>query len=801
MFSVFMFYVLSVFLALIAPRAAAQPLNVSGIYPHLSLFNDHGECGIGAVVPWADRLWLITYPPHFRTGSTDKLYSIDDQLNLTIHKESVGGTHANRLIHRESNQLIIGPYFIDDKGNVRAADVKNKLVGRMTATARHLTDPANKVYMFDMEGPIYEVNVHTLELNRLFVKPVPGWHGKGAYSGQGVLVIANNGESPGGGIEKLPFETDPKTWSKGPEDAGALAEWDGKQWKVILRRQFTEVTGPGGIHGAPENDPDAPIWATGWDKRSVILAVRDARQGGQGGDNPWAIYRLPKASHTFDPQHGWFTEWPRIREIAPGKFMMVMHGMMFDFPQNFRPGQTAGIRPIASHLRYIPDFCHWNGKVVLAADDTSIMQNPLAGISQSNLWFGTPDELKQFGSQAGWGGVWMGDHVKANQPSDPYLLAGFQKRTLHLSHQADAEVTFTIEIDEKGDGNWKVSQTIKVPAKSYKPHILPPDLKGEWIRLTPDKDCQVSAYFHYLTPPDRLEPDPMFRCLATAAEITPQLTFGHVRPGKEKQLQYFDEVRGIYYEVDEKLRFQAFDDRARVIDMGKALAGPEPPFSIRMDGSSVLIQSNSGRYRLPVHSSLWNPRLREVASERYLANIAGTFYEIPRMPTGQAAPDFLRMKPIASHRYNIRDYCTWRGLLVLTGTTPKAPADGHFFKSPDNKSGLWFGKTDDLWKLGKPRGAGGPWHNTPVTANTPSDPFLVTNFDKKSLTLSHDAKDPVTFTIQINFMNNQTWRTYHKITAPPGQPATHDFPDGYQAHWARLLTDKPCTATATFTYE
>lgn len=29
--------------------------------------------------------------------------------------------HANRMIHRESNQLIIGPYFIDDKGNVRAA--------------------------------------------------------------------------------------------------------------------------------------------------------------------------------------------------------------------------------------------------------------------------------------------------------------------------------------------------------------------------------------------------------------------------------------------------------------------------------------------------------------------------------------------------------------------------------------------------------------------------------------------------------------------------------------------------------
>ena len=34
--------------------------------------------------------------------------------------ESVGGTPANRMIHRESQQLNIGPYFIDARGHVRA---------------------------------------------------------------------------------------------------------------------------------------------------------------------------------------------------------------------------------------------------------------------------------------------------------------------------------------------------------------------------------------------------------------------------------------------------------------------------------------------------------------------------------------------------------------------------------------------------------------------------------------------------------------------------------------------------------
>ena len=31
----------------------------------------------------------------------------------------MGGTHANRMIHRETNQLLIGPYVIDATGGER----------------------------------------------------------------------------------------------------------------------------------------------------------------------------------------------------------------------------------------------------------------------------------------------------------------------------------------------------------------------------------------------------------------------------------------------------------------------------------------------------------------------------------------------------------------------------------------------------------------------------------------------------------------------------------------------------------
>jgi hypothetical protein len=88
----------------------------SGIYPHLAVTNmGETECGIGAVVSWNGKLWYITYPANEALGSDDKLYCLDENMKVTTFFGSVGGTHANRMIHCESNQLNIGLYFIDSK--------------------------------------------------------------------------------------------------------------------------------------------------------------------------------------------------------------------------------------------------------------------------------------------------------------------------------------------------------------------------------------------------------------------------------------------------------------------------------------------------------------------------------------------------------------------------------------------------------------------------------------------------------------------------------------------------------------
>ena len=87
-------------------------------------------------------------------------------MRLHRHPESVTGTFANRMVHSQSHQLLIGPHVIDTLGNVRTIDA---LVDhRLAATMEHLTDPENKVYYLGMEGEFFEADVRSLAVRQLF---------------------------------------------------------------------------------------------------------------------------------------------------------------------------------------------------------------------------------------------------------------------------------------------------------------------------------------------------------------------------------------------------------------------------------------------------------------------------------------------------------------------------------------------------------------------------------------------------------------------------------------------------------
>lgn len=793
-----------------------QHPNVAGIYPHLAMWNEHGECGVGALLPWAGKLWAITYAPHQPLGSTDKLYQIDSEFNIEAFSGSVGGTPANRMIHRESQQAILGPYFINQNGDIRVIQPED-MPGRLTGVARHLTDPENKVYFATMEEGIYEVDVHSLQVKTLFqdhqgqiqgddqangrLAKLPGYHGKGLYSGQGRLVYANNGESS---VEARQRPDIP---------SGCLAQWDGEseQWEVVRRNQFTDICGPGGLQGNPDPNND-PLWAIGWDHRSLLLMLLDHGQ--------WYTYRLPKASHCYDGAHGWNTEWPRFRQLDQERFLLNMHGMFWDFPATFSRTNSAGIRPQATYLKVIGDYCLWQDQMVFGCDDTAAneflntrkLKGEIAGPGQShsNLWFTPPEIFDQLGTPQAKGAVWLHDPVDAQQVSDPFLFSGFEYRQLCLANHSEQAIVIDLEVDVRGTDQWESIQSLRLEAGETLWHSFPGDQKAQWLRLRAINRCaSLSAHFSYRNPnrqPDK--PDARFDGLATLD--SPETNRGRVRVRGEqlKTLAYVaqpstgtrsqDSLQ--YYELDGELKLSAKEDPASLKWQWEHLKIPGDV--LQSDAASMIfVDQNLQRWRFPFGSEQWRTRRfpgrlsREVVTERDLFHCAGIFYELPARNAGGIA----RVRPICRQPYAISDFCSYRGLMVLVGTQP-ASTGTRLVVANDRKSSLWLGVIDDLWQMGKPTGKGGPWFETSLAAGELSDPYLLNGFEQRELMITHDQPTSMKFLLELDVFGTGEFLPYRELEVAAKDAQPYKFPEWVDAYWVRIRSRDPGTVSAQFHY-
>ncbi|MCK5699894.1 MAG: hypothetical protein KAI29_02015, partial [Cyclobacteriaceae bacterium] len=578
--------------------------------------------------------------------------------------------------------------------------------------------------------------------------------------------------------------------------------------------QFVEVTGPGGIYGNANPETD-PIWATGWDHKSVILGVRDQAS--------WSFYRLPKASHSYDGAHGWNTEWPRIRDIGTKEnadYLMTMHGMFWKFPGTFTGENTNGIRPRSAYLKVIGDFTRWNDQLVFGCDDSAQkeflnkrkvkggIEGP--GQSNSNLWFTSFDTPDNLGPGTATGAVWLNEEIKANEYSEPFLFAGWPKRSAWISNHGKSETKFTFEIDKIGNGNWTVLRSDVVKLGQSERMRFSDNESGEWVRVKANNSTRATVQFTYSSEDKRNStPDLLFSGLALNNEnkALGGLLYGlgnnHRALGVSAR-NADGSVAG-YYELDGQMNLVKKDDSKTQQFIEEKFAIPENVITI--EESSVLIVDDSGRrWRLPKGSKQFDDLInnakmricREVATERDLLNCHGTFYELP----AENADGFAKIRPIASHNFRIHDYASYRGMLIMTGINPEQLNDNpHIIKSKDGNTALWAGVIDDLWKMGKPLGEGGPWKNDAIEANVPSDPYLIGFYDKKKVSLSHNHADIVRFTIEVNPMGHGPWMVYKEISVEPGKTIDHQFEDGFQARWVRIIADKDCEATAWFVYE
>jgi hypothetical protein len=321
------------------------------------------------------------------------------------------------------------------------------------------------VYMQTMEGLLFEMDVQSLKPslvadvvkeNNLKARP----HFKGGFTGQGRVVVANNG-----------------FYDYGENEAG-LFEYDGKRWNAISRKPHMECAGR-------ENMGNV-IFCTGWDESSVLFWALIKGK--------WQLYRLPKASHAF--QQAWQTEWMRIREVETEHFMVDIHGMFLELQPIAFEDHIWGLKPVCQHLRIIPDYCAFRGMLVLAGNETTPNQGAysVAGQPQSGIWFGKTDDLWQWGKPAGWGGPWRKAQVKAGVPSEPFLMTGFDKKILHI--RADRQAAFDVEYDFLGDGTWDKYERVNVPAAGVR-HIFPSGFSAHWVRIVPATTCVASAEFFY----------------------------------------------------------------------------------------------------------------------------------------------------------------------------------------------------------------------------------------------------------------------------------------------------------------
>jgi hypothetical protein len=244
--------------------AQSQPIQVNGVFPSLTVYAEgvgsRSEAGIGALIPWANKLRAVGYVAHV-SGTGIGLYELNEDMTWRRHPASVTGTLAYRLVHWESNQAMIGLHIIEAQGKVRTFETLK--THRLAATARHLVHPEDMVYFLTMEGRLFEANVKTLETKELanLVKELKlprgaQPHFKSAFTAQGRLVVANNT------YEEPEF--------LGVRHAGRLAEWDGRKWHLVEENPFVEVSGKGNPQATTNFRTDSP--RIGFGSRSTATA-------------------------------------------------------------------------------------------------------------------------------------------------------------------------------------------------------------------------------------------------------------------------------------------------------------------------------------------------------------------------------------------------------------------------------------------------------------------------------------------------------------------------------------------------
>jgi hypothetical protein len=396
-------------------------------------------------------------------------------------------------------------------------------------------------------------------------------------------------------------------------------------------------------------------------------------------------------------------------------------------------------------------------------------------------------------------------------------------------HRSEHPLTLAIELDKKGKNEWQTWKEVQLSEQGHAWIDLRNAPDASWIRIrTLDAAKQLTAWFTFSSVDQRLVHSDLMQAFApidavgndaVAADSSqrrsiPTITGGSIRArGGNKRTLHFAAERissdgktsiGLY-ELDGTMTLRPDTDTAALDYHRKHAAIPVGV--LMADEASVIYVDDSGkRWRLPRAQAELSLNginsatrvCREVATERDLFNAAGTFYELP----AENAGGFSKVRAVATHGRHIVDYCSYRGLLVMSGVlADPSVKDQHIIHSSDNQTALWVGAVDDVWQFGKPRGLGGPWAETVVKANQPSDPYLLSGFDLKTVKLAHNASSNVNIKLECDITGNGLWIPFREVEVMPKMVVSLEIPPTYSAYWLRAISDTECQATCQLEYK
>lgn len=439
--------------------------------------NNMSECGVGALIPWADRLYYSTYLAMPGDGAGTRIGYIDR--NWADHTVlTTDSIHAARFIHHETEQLCLGCCIIETDGTVHT--ISTLVNVRVTGFCRHLVTPTTNVYAITMEGKLYDVDLVAYtatqimdvktKLSQTLVHYKACWTYAAPFASISRVLMASNVQS-----------------NATAANSGALVAVDpvGDTASVKLQESCIEVCG----QTYPSNG--GATFVIGKDARSPFLGVM------MSNNTTVYKYRLPQWTKAQD----WYItqEWMRIRPVTTERFVMNAFGTWYNVsswlahsgatgtPETFgTPGTDYPIvEPISRYVDTVTDFCVFNGKFAIGTNNMSPQNGsfPNAGQPTSAIKFGDIEDLWDGGKPIGKGYFWYKNSVTDGTSSDPMLIRGYDKKSVQVYNGSDSSITMTISIVDYSDTY--TLTTLVVDAGAFGTYQFPDGCGGDWVKLTP----------------------------------------------------------------------------------------------------------------------------------------------------------------------------------------------------------------------------------------------------------------------------------------------------------------------------